>query len=266
MKKLSCVFALVILMNIIFSSTVFGKSEYTFNKWKGVIYPNCQLRGITGSKDFVGSVSNISLSIDDESNLITVKGEINYDNKQIALSTKGKVYITPGEFYNGNQLLIDLEDTDQFDILSFSIEQDAKDIFLLIPNRSFVHKTVVRMVLLEKESNTILHVEDIIENEELYNDIKQVGIQLTETTMTPEIMALEQWYTPYLPDNNQKPVEAIGEKSNSKFLQHRYLAATIGLGYGVKLFLSPGYDLCLNWVLIKKIEIDNSSRYTRGRN
>lgn len=99
-------------MNIVFSSTVFGESVYNFSKWKGVIYQNCELRGITSDADFVASVSNISLSIEDE---------------------------------------------------------------------------------------------------EFYNVIKGAGIELTETSMTSEISALNSWYVPYHEGYNQQPVVVIEE-------------------------------------------------------
>ncbi len=201
MKKISLFMVVTILVSVL-SLTAFADELYKFEKWKGVLYTDSKIITVTENSQFDISVTNISIDLFNDLNNIGLSGTINSEKSKNNFQTSGRAYISPSVIHNGKKLLIDLDETRDYKFLSFSIEENARTEMLLKPNRAKEDATMVTLVALDKKTNDILHFEDEIKNDDLFELVKSKSLNLNTNLDSEELeeklIKLERWYLPYI--------------------------------------------------------------------
>ncbi|GAB2550147.1 hypothetical protein [Gracilibacillus alcaliphilus] len=150
--------------------------------------------------------------LETENDILDVDLTLSYGGNEFDLETSGKVYPS-GNTYTGGYL-VDLNETENYSILSFKVEEEAKEALLLPINYDLTNKTVVKIAILDKNTNNLIYFEDTLSSSQQVNDIKEISQELTLDNFDDQnelneqqekIDHMESWFMPFL-----KPV---GEKN-----------------------------------------------------
>lgn len=131
--------------------------------------------------------------------------------------------MSPTDYYRGNKVIGKLSDTNEFRVLSFSIENSADEAFLLNPNKSLAGQIVVRLALQNKNSKDILYFEDVLKNVS-FNEIKnnsktvnQIESQEQKQKLIEELSMIDEWFIPFLPKLETQNIQKNTKEPKEKF-------------------------------------------------
>lgn len=127
------------------------------------------------------------------------------------LTTSGKIYPSDNTYTGG--YLVNLNDTEEYTILSFKIEENAKEALLLPINEDLVNDTVIKVAIVDNRSDDLLYFEDRLSSTATLQAIKKASQELTSDTLDntndfekkqAKLENMETWFMPYLHTNKEK--------------------------------------------------------------
>ncbi|GAB2546486.1 hypothetical protein [Gracilibacillus alcaliphilus] len=179
------------------------------NKITGVVYGEKIFA--LDSKDQLDAKLEIN-KLETKNDSLDVDLTLSYDGNEFELVTSGKVYPSENTYTGG--YLVDLNETENYMIISFKLEEEAEEALLLPINDDLTGKTVVKIAMLDKNTDDLIYFEDMLSNSQQINDIKEVSQELTLDNFDDQQALNEQkeknhyiesWFTPFL--------EPVGEKN-----------------------------------------------------
>lgn len=201
---------IIITLSITLLSTNSILAKENENDIKGVVYGQ-KIIELESKKQLNAKMKINNLAVRDRSLDVSLK--LTYDEKEFELETSGKVYPS-GNMYTGGYL-VDLDDTEDYIILSFKIEEEAKKALLLPINYNLEGETVVKIALIDKKTEDLIYFEDKLSNQQEVNAIKEVSRELTLDNFNDQhalneqeekISHMDSWFMPFLESNKEKNV------------------------------------------------------------
>ena len=219
MKKMNFLLVFVILISLS-STPTFASNTNSELCWVGNVYYESK---ITSENNQKAKFTEISLNIYGDTIVLT--GKIKYDGNEYPLDISGKIFQPQIKYYGNNKVVGKLSNNNVFRTLSFSIENAAKEEFLLKPNKKLKGKMVVRLALLNKNSNDILYFENDLKKQFAFADVERGSTKLImregdfdSNKLYEDIRSIDQWYIPFLPKSEVKPnKETTPENAVQKF-------------------------------------------------
>lgn len=203
--------AIIIMLSItlIGTGSVLAEDSKNESEFMGVVYEEKIFP--LDSKNQLDAKLEIN-ELETKTDGLDVELTLSYGGNKFNLNTSGKVYPSSNTYTGG--YLVDLNETENYMVLSFKVEEEAKEALLLPINYDLANKTVVKIAILDKNTNDLIYFEDMLSNSQQIDDVKEVSQELTSENFDDQETLNEQeeknhymesWFIPFL--------EPVGEKN-----------------------------------------------------
>lgn len=168
----------------VFSMTNLIYAQTSDREIKGVIYEG-EIHQIDSKKELRTELTIEELEVKD--GIISFNANAAYDDSQITIRSTGKVYDSLTDFVTrstkAKTVVFDSPSKD-YEIISFTVEEEAEKNLLLPVNKSLADKTILKLAVKLNNSNRLLYFEG--EVPDLFNEMDSVSANLDDRLSNAE--------------------------------------------------------------------------------
>jgi hypothetical protein len=242
---------LVLLSVVMMIPSIASANEFK-DSVPGIVYGD-SLKLVASKQDFNSELTINHFKVNSDS--VEVDFDISYNEAVENIKSVGKVFESDNHFLkDSDAYIIVLENTDRFNVLSFTLEGNANKELLLPVNKELTGYAVLKLALFDNQTQNLIYYEGHTPSTISLDEIKISAIHSVEYTLDnsderkAEVLnasAQETWYVPFL-SNQVNDTNVAENNTNSLNASLAAVSPIPGVPASVFTTVGKGYNKSSN--------------------